>query len=715
MPGSPFSAANGRPVGMLRLVLAAVVLSTAATAFATPVAHAGDPGPSAIATIRAVDPAIPAPGDDLVLAGAVANTGDEPLRDVNVILRYSAVPLDDRAQIRQIASDEELRYGRRYADYFQPVATELEPGQTVAYRLVVPIDEIDFGAPGVYVVGVDVRASPADGERLTLDTARTVVPWLPTDQPLAPVPVALLWPLATQPAVLPDGSLIDDGMAARLAADGPLTTLVNAPGSAPVTWVVDPDLLATVDTMAGGYTVTAPDGTTSDGLGAADAGIWRDAFAAATTGDQVLLLPYADPDLPAIAHDDEGEALDTARAALADTRAWLNQAGRTGTGEISWPGSGVADDATLAALAAAGARTVVLSGDAVSPEPTAFLAEVQAGEATMAAVIADGGLQAAIDGGLVASDPPAGATTARQAWLAETAMVSLSADAGSDVPEPLVAAPPAGWQPSAAVAAAVVEAWTATPWVRPTTLADLPAPARPVVVEPDPEATAAPPELPPATVEAASALRRDSARYAALLAEPDPLTDDLRTAALRAVATTWRSTPDAAATYTATATAEVTTRLDQVSVLIPDSVTLSGEEGTFPLTVSNGLPQPVLVTVDVRPGYPDRLSVAAVPPQRVNAAENATVEVTAQAAANGKVPVTVQLTAADGSPLGPPQQMIVNATDYGTIGWAVVVAAVALFLAAAVLRIVRARRRPVEPAFDVAVPAEPEPLRETAR
>ena len=209
---------------------------------------------------------------------------------------------------------------------------------------------------------------------------------------------------------------------------------------------------------------------------------------------------------------------------------------------------------------------------------------------------------------------------------------------------------------------------------------------------------------------------QDIGRYAALLAEPDGAIDELHLAALRAVATSWRPTPQAAATYTSTIAAHVSSQLGQVAVLVPESVTLSSNKGTFPLTVSNGLPQAVLVSVDVQADNPDRMSVADVPPQRVDAGENATVEVTAEATANGKVPVTVHLTASDGSRLGPAQQMIVNATDYGTIGWVVVGAAVALFLASAVLRLIRSRRRPVgNIGLDTDTPAKPEPLRETAR
>ncbi len=114
--------------------------------------------------------------------------------------------------------------------------------------------------------------------------------------PLPGVPVALLWPLATAACrCLPDGTLLDDGMADRLGPDGPLTTLVEAPGVHPVT--------------LGRRPRPARDGRGHDrrlrrhrsgrhdheGAGAADAAAWQEALATATDGDQQFLLPYANP------------------------------------------------------------------------------------------------------------------------------------------------------------------------------------------------------------------------------------------------------------------------------------------------------------------------------------------------------------------------------------------------------------------------------------
>ncbi|HEY9379117.1 MAG TPA: DUF6049 family protein, partial [Jiangellaceae bacterium] len=437
----------------LRPMLGVVVLATSAIPLIAPSVRAAETGPAATATLRTVDPAVPHSGDTLVLAGVIENTGDELLRDVQAILRYSAIPLDDREDVRRIATDQDLRWGQRYIDFYQEVDSGggLEPGETANFALPIPVDQINFSDPGVYAVGVDIRAEPDDGDRSTLATARTVIPWIPDHEALPTVPVALLWPLATQPSLLPDGTLLGAGLTGQLAPDGALTTLVETPGAAPVTWVVDPDLLVSVGTMIDGYAVTGPEGTTTEGTGAASAEEWLTAFGAATKDSQVLLLPYANPDLPALANTDDRAASDTAKQALAATADWASQAELAKAEHIAWPGSGVANDAALAALATASAQTVVLARDAVIGATDAPRAQIRSGESTLDAVLTDNGLGSAIAAS-AAADPMAGVTALRQAWLAETALTALATQNEAGSAEPLVAAPPFGWQPSAAAA-----------------------------------------------------------------------------------------------------------------------------------------------------------------------------------------------------------------------------------------------------------------------
>ena len=247
------------------LLVAATGLLAAPVALAQDTTGTGDE-PSVRAFLHTVGPAAPVPGDTLVLAGTIENTGGEALHDVQALLRYSRNPLDDRTEVRRVATDQQLRWGQRNIDYFDQLADPLGPGDTADYRLEVPVDDLGFDAPGVYVVGVDIRVDADEpDERLTVNTSRTVIPWLPNDDPLPDVPVAMLWPLATQPSLLPDGTLSDDRLAELIRTRGPLSALVDAPGDTPVSWVIDPDLLGTVEAMSDGYEVAAADGSTTAG------------------------------------------------------------------------------------------------------------------------------------------------------------------------------------------------------------------------------------------------------------------------------------------------------------------------------------------------------------------------------------------------------------------------------------------------------------------
>lgn len=718
--------------------LAAVVFATGL--LGAPIAGAQQNSaddPTVRAALTTVGPAAPGPADDLVLGGTVENTGDGPLGDVQAILRYSRTPLDDRADVRRVATDRDVRWGQRYIDFFQPL-DDLLPGETAAFELEIPVDEIDFGDSGVYAVGVDIRATTMDDNRLTLATLRTVVPWLDPDEVLPTVPVALLWPLATQPSLLPDGSLIDDDLAAELAGGGMLSELVAAPADAPVTWAVDPDLLATVETMAGGYTISSADGAV-EGSGSDDAQAWLDAYGAATQGDQTLLLPYATPDLQALAGVDPALAAQTAtgafaltdeRAADLESTADEPTAGDSAAGDsVAWLPGGTADGATLAALGAAGADTVVLSQDAVTPITAESFAAVAAGPGQIDAVLIDAGLDTAVKAGVATAvltgDPAAGAVAARQGWLAETALLALAAVDSDRPPPALVAAAPYLLPADAELARTLISTWTTTPWMEPMALAGLPAPADRTVVTPDASAPALPAELTPDHVASVANLRDQTAHFAALLAETDPETvAALDTAAVRAASATWRTAPDAGAAYTETVTRLATAPLRQLEVLAPDQPTLSSNKGVFPLTIRNPLDVPVLVQLEFTSENPTRLSIADVPAQRVEAGEQLSVDVTAEAAVNGKVPVTVQLTTPDGAALGAPKRMVVNATDYGAIGWLVVGAAMALLAGTSTLRLLRERRRPAagaapgaasKAAPEARLSAEPEPLRETAR
>lgn len=647
-------------------------------------------GMSAANVFTEVNPSALTPQDEtLTLSGTLHNTGEVPLLGVQVLPRISRVPLEQRSDVRQVAADPELRTGRRFTDTFAEVTDVLDPGETRTYSLEIPAELLAFDQAGVYVVGVDVRAGrPDDDTRVTVVTTRTVVPYVsPEDLPA--VPVGVLWPLAARPSMTPDGTLTDDTLAEQLARDGSLSDLLLATGDAPVTWAVDPDLLDTVGLMSDGYRVASPSGPVDGPQAGADAARqWLELFGLTTQDSDVWMLPYALPDLGAFEQHDPPLAAELAQQSLAAADAAGQELPRATPG-VAWLDGGSVTEDVLSTLGEAGARTVVVPGDAVESEGRGALGDLSAGGADLRTVAADPGLSSAVADADAADDSAGGAVDLQQRWVAETAMAALSAARGDVEPDLLVAAPPVRWRPDERVLESVIDTWTSTPWIEPVDLADA------AGAEQAPEVSPAPTEgttfLPEASVAATAQLRDDATQYSTLLADPEDVTPALTQATLRSASTGWRADPDTSVSYARAITEELTARFLRVSVNVPESVTLSSRAGSFPLTVTNELDSPVNVRLEVQSDNPDRLRITEVPTQEMLPGEQRLVEITAEAAANGRVPIEVQLTTDDGRPIGPAVPTVVNATEYGTIGWIIVGVAGALFAAAIARRTLRSR------------------------
>jgi hypothetical protein len=691
-------------VRWLLTAVTAAVLAATATALG-PLPPAAAQAPDVTAVLRTIEPAAPVPGDTLVLSGTVRNHGDERVDNVQALLRYSRDPLESRSDVRRAVEELEYRYGRRDERYYEVVADRLPPGAAAGFRLEVPVDEIGFVEPGVYAVGVDVRGTPSSGSRLTLATERTLLPWMDgVDAP--PVPVALLWTLAAPPQVQADGTLRTDDLASQVAPGGALAGVLDAARDTPVGWLVDPDLISTLGRMAGGYEVEAGEGAVQPGRGAGAATRWLETFRSTVAGGEVSLLPYAVPDVEALAHDDAVWAASVAAGAVGATLAAANDdsaATGTQTGprrprtDLAALPDGAGDTAGLTALASAGITTVVLSGDAVTPVAAGPRGRVMAGSTVLDALLTDPGLDAvAADAVTGASAEDPGLVVARQRWLAETALAVLAAQRTGEDPAALLTAAPQQWRPDPALARTLVDTWTSTAWVTPTTVAEVAAEPSPTgsdpVLAPNPPASARAAELPEDMVAAVAAAHADVEGYLHLLAEPDDQAAALEPALLRSTSAAWRADVVSGRAYAAELSADARESLRQVMVLVPQSVTLSSRTGVFPLTVANDLDRPVLVDLQLSPANPDRLRIETIESLRVEAGEKAAVDVRAEAAANGTVPVVVRLSTTTGEPLGRAQQLRVVATDYGTIGWVVVGVGALLLAAATAVRVVRRPR-----------------------
>jgi hypothetical protein len=336
-------------VVLARLFAALALLTLIAGPAAAPYAAAGEPGAVPFLQVRIdrITPDVVTTTSEptVTVSGSILNVGDRPVRDVMVRLEHAGA-VTSSAGLRTNLTGNVDQY-ESVADFIT-VAPELPRGQDVPFNLVYPLrsaelSSLNIAEPGVYPLMVNVNGTPDYGEPARLDDARFLLPVLGVPpEPAAdsaadtltsvvppdtskPVRLTMLWPLADRPrlaAGAPGGTtpvrLIDDDLATSLAAGGRLDILLSAvdfatsppvdPGGEvrnAMCLAVDPDLLVTVNAMAGGYVVNdAPDagpGTPTHPGAGQDAAIgWLNRLKA--LGQRLCVTPttYSQADLDAL-------------------------------------------------------------------------------------------------------------------------------------------------------------------------------------------------------------------------------------------------------------------------------------------------------------------------------------------------------------------------------------------------------------------------------
>lgn len=356
----------------------------------------------------------------LTVAGSIMNIGDRMVKDVTVRVQRAAVVAAAR-DLRATLLQDQVNY--EVNGDFEDVVPQLDKGERTKFTVTIPLRpgesttkrSLNISEPGVYPLLLNVNGKPDYGSQARLDDARFLLPVLgvppasrgtdapdasqavtaPTD---APVATTMLWPLADRPrlvagrpgAAQEQVELTDDELAASLAKGGRLDQLLGALETefdttptrdralaASVCLAIDPDLLATVQAMTGGYRVLAspsdPDGATRPGTGAAQAQTWLDRLRALAATMCTVALPFAQVDLDALAAVNDPDL--SARAMNAPAELIDTILATKSVRGVSLPDSGSIDSGAGILLRSHGFSTAVLAGSAVTPEGTAGTAE----------------------------------------------------------------------------------------------------------------------------------------------------------------------------------------------------------------------------------------------------------------------------------------------------------------------------------------------------
>ncbi|MCW2842628.1 MAG: hypothetical protein JWN22_544 [Nocardioides sp.] len=633
------------------------------------------------------------------VSGSVTNNDTETWTDIRTYAFMSAAPITSAGEL---AGDTALPENAYVGDRITVPGTydtikELAPGEKHQFSIKVPRSLLPAQLPGVYWFGIHALGAGPDGRVDGADgRARTLIPLVGGTQ--RSIDTALVVPLRREISHAPDGSLEDvEDWTRTLSTGGRLRSLVDfgaSAGSRPLTWLLDPALpdaarslvlgnppRSLAPTVAVGTTdpsvspdVTAVPGESSgDGASDADpaeteagdaATAWLDRLHEGLDASQILALPYGDLDVAAAAERSPGLYAQARKRSGTTLDPWglrMSPAVSAPTGYLDARGIDEAGDATILVT------DRMFRGQ---PPPVART---------------HGARLVPTSSGAAAGGPGPGprltAVALRQRILSEAALRVLHPGR-----RPLVVMLPQHWSPEATTG--FFEGLDVD-WVHLTTVQDASDRRGRAVPAGDLDypATQSRRELDAANFTSARALIEVGQTLQRVLTTNTSVGSTITDEALTDASYANRSHPDAARAAADRSRAWVDEQLGSIDVNAPPSVTLSSASGRFAATLTNGLDQPVSVSLRVQADRP--LDIAVPTTIDIPAGGRATVLLNASTSTPGIHNVRLVVTDTDGTPLGGSDDLPIKSAQVSGVIWLILGAGVALLFGAIAVRLFR--------------------------
>ncbi len=639
---------------------------------------------SVAVAVDSLTPTAPGDGDTLTVSGTVTNKGKQAVTKAQVDLRLGA-PLNTRSAIDTVAARTSYQegldgapLGGKYSQEF----SKLTPGVSQPFSISVPVDKLDLGEDGVYQFAVslsgETAAQPWDE---VLGIQRTFLPWQP-DEAGTKTRTTVLWPLVSSSHMTAQtGSdesqtpvFRDDDLAKEISPGGRLQQLVSLGKELDVTWVIDPDLLASVDAMTESYRVQGEGDTTRPGGYRTVATQWLAELQEAVQDKEVVALPFADPDLASLAHNGTNvtgslnhlkEATDVA-ADTVDSILHVQP-----TTDFAWPVNGAVDPSIVKVATSAGADKVIARNDSLvetSGLPYTPSAARPIGGGTTA-IVADARMSTSFQGNLTNASS---STLAVQRFLAQSLALNLQTNKQRSI----VVAPQR--MPTTSQAQTMAEAVSALQNGTWSQSQDLTAAA---TAKPDSSATTRVPaaatypsslrkqQLPRSAFEQVATTQDKLDKFKVILTKQSRVVTPFGRAMNREMSTSWRGRSAEAADYRNGIEAYVDSLAGQVTLIEKSETKLSGRSATIPVTVQNNLVQGVdHLVLRLTSQSPRRLEIGGESFYEqhvaVSGGHSQTVKFTTSAQANGQARVVAQLFTEDGQPYGTPVTFDVKVTEF---------------------------------------------------
>jgi hypothetical protein len=705
---------------LLRIAALAVTL-IAPTFIALPSGHAAAAEQRAYArgtlslAIDSVNPQVATANSTVTVRGTISNGTDATVAGLAVQVFSSDTPFAARDSMDAYAADNATT---ALAPEAIPVTVtgSIRPGGTATWQTSFTAADAGMSAAGFGVYPLQAELIDLDGTVIRTD--RTLLPFWPgSNSGVTRLKIAWDWPLIDQPHRQACTALTSNSLAASVAGDGRLDTLLAAAAANPgadLTWLIDPALLGDLDTMTGAYEV----GGTADCTGAqaepasAAAAAWLNSLRTATAGQPVVITPYANVDVAALVHRGLYTDLESA-CQLGEVTAGQVLHRSFGMNMI-FPAGGLADQSVLTTLAATEhVSTAVLASSEMPPQDSAGLsADLSPDDAvtsvrtglggTMNILLADNTMTEILKQA-GQSTSPAAQFAVEQRFLAETAMIAAEFP---NTERSVVISPPETWAPSLSLANDLLVETTTAPWLQPVKLARLAGShdsysqlaRKPLAAD-----QVSTHELSADYLASAGALSSRLSAYRSMLYQaPTGYTNGLAEALAATESSAWRGPADGPSaadgmTMVRTLGDYLSDAEGKVKIIISKDVPMAGSAGTVPVTIQNGLEQSVRVKLNAivvtLPGAASQLTVSSPTPVTVLAGQVQLIKLGVRSAPQGSTTIKLSLSSANGTRLPfADTSLTLDSTRYGQAILILIAAAIGLLLLSSVFR--SNRRRP---------------------
>ncbi|MGA8850850.1 MAG: DUF6049 family protein [Aeromicrobium sp.] len=679
--------------GITVVAAVAVLLSTVAAAVIAPASPAVAADDDTLrTTIASVSPThLTDASSSVTLAGRVTNLGEQKWTDVQAYLIIRPKPLTSRTALATAVREDPGFAGPRIVDagLFDEIG-DLPPGSSRAFEVSVPIERLPISnRDGVYPVGVQILATDASGIRSNESVSRavTLLPHLTGKHVSAPT--TMVWPFLMPTGRTATGEFVEPS--ALLAAIRPggrlrnLLDLAKAREQDGSGVIVDPALVLGADDLAAGR--SADDVSASDQQAAAR---FRDDLVSIGSTRSAWVLDFDRTDVLSLI-DDADRRRRLFGAVERATESVIKEFGLS-PHRVSWPVRGGVTRSLLSSLRARGDDPVVVD--------SSNLSRWEKSSGSLVAVSTLGGDLPLLVSSDVSKDlpGPVSGATLRQQVLSSAAFASLDRDANSQSQAASVVVVNPTWNPGSDDPAGGVTASWSAPFSTPV---DLDAITRDDSFGGTVPRTSKARTLPAALLEAADQAYQDSAVLSSASDEVRAVDDARARAVAGVLGVRWRNQREDGAAIARRLSRDVSRDLDAISVMGPPSVTLSGSQGAFPLTITNGSTETVLVGVRLSSSNP-ALTLPDQDPVTIGAGERLTLTVEVDLRRQNATTVSAQLITPGGRPFGETSEFNVRSSRVGAVLW-VTMAAAGLFVLVALARRVRKRRTdrpPMETGLD---------------